>query len=321
MSAKVCPKCNAQYDADERYCRQDGALLKRGEDTGFAGRELAGRYRLIRRLGSGGMGNVYLAEHVRLKSLSAIKLIRPSIEGDPRVVARFTREARTASQIRHPNVATVFDFGDADDGMVFLVMEYVEGDTLAELCRREPLTPHRTTAIVWQIASALAAAHERGIVHRDLKPENVMITRTPDGSDIVKLVDFGIAKNPASTDQKITATGAIMGSAAYMSPEQANGELLDARSDVYALGILTFHLLTRDLPFDGATAHEQITARLSSQPKRLASVAPASSWNDQVQAVLDRALAVNRDDRFATALDFAHALDDAIRAPRLERSS
>lgn len=316
MPSKVCPQCGTEYDLNQQFCPTDGAaLLAPAAETDFVGQIFGGRYRMLERLGAGGMGNVYLAEHVRLKKLAAVKVIRPAMNADPAAVARFNREAQNASMVNHPNVAAVYDFGEADGGIVFLAMEYVDGEPLSQIIARGPLEPARASRIVTQIADALGAAHRIGVVHRDLKPDNVMIARGSDGADFVKLVDFGISKVANVDDQKITSTGMVIGTPTYMSPEQARGSAkLDGRSDIYSLGVLTFQGLTAALPFKGDTPQEQLVSRLVDSPATLSAVRPDVRWAPAVEHVLAKALALEPDDRYASAPDFARALDAAIRA-------
>jgi len=291
---KICPQCGVQYDHDIKFCPADGSALRAPPGQSMIGAVIADRYHVVRKLGEGGMGEVYLAEHVKMGRLSALKLIAPALAREADAIGRFTREAANASKITHPNIAAIYDFGETPDGLVYLAMEYVEGESLTALLRRHGALPLRRTAeIARQIAGALDAAHERGVVHRDLKPDNIMISPGRDGVDVVKVVDFGIAK--ASTGDgaggaTVTKTGMVIGTPEYMSPEQLSGESVDGRSDTYSLGLVAFTMLSGALPFPRATLQEMLLMRLTERPRTLAEVRPEMSWPIELQRVLDRAL-------------------------------
>jgi serine/threonine-protein kinase len=232
---------------------------------------------------------------------------------DAEAITRFNREAANASRISHQNVAAVYDFGETAEGLIYLAMEYVEGEPLTEILARErALPPERAAEIVRQTGEALSAAHDLGIVHRDLKPDNIMIARDREGRDLVKVVDFGIAKVAGLEAQKVTRTGLVIGTPEYMSPEQIAGDPLDARSDVYSLGLVACNLFTGQLPFPSRTAQESILMRLTDPPKRLAELRPEVDWPATVQAVMDRALQRDAVYRYASASEFGRALRDAV---------
>ncbi|MHB0950192.1 MAG: serine/threonine-protein kinase, partial [Gemmatimonadaceae bacterium] len=231
---KVCPHCGAEYETGARFCPNDGASLrpKSGADP-LVGRVLAERYHVLKMVAEGGMGRVYLAEHVRMNRQCAIKVMRQALVEDPDSAARFAREASNAARIIHPNVAAVFDYGEAE-GLVFLVMEYVDGEPLGEIIQRErALDPRRALDITRQVCEALIAAHELGIIHRDLKPDNILVTRMKSGREVAKVVDFGIAKAIADAPgRRLTETGLVIGTPEFMAPEQLIGDPADARSDI-----------------------------------------------------------------------------------------
>lgn len=281
-----------------------------GDDT-LVGTVLAGRYRIVRRLGEGAMGTVYLGEHLKFGRLDAIKVLRDSMAQDREAAERFLRGARNASAIKHQNVCTVYDFSDAEGGFQFLAMEYVEGDTLADVLEREgPMAPGRALALARQVAEALAAAHDLGIVHRDLKPGNVMLGRRHDGLEQVKVVDFDIAKGTAEGEgHEVTRMGFVVGTPEYMSPEQLIGDPLDGRSDLYSLGIMLFRMLTGLLPSRATNTQDLMVERLTRDPLALAETAPERTFPDAVQPFLDRLLQRKRDDRFASAREVATALE------------
>ncbi len=290
---------------------------------GLVGSVLAGRYRLVRLLGSGAMGAVYVGEHLKIGRRDAIKVLRTSLARDPEAVARFTRGARNASAIRHPNVCTVYDFSDTSDGLQFLAMELVDGESLTDLLEREgPLPADRAVRMAVQAASALEAAHEKGIVHRDLKPDNIMIARGRDGSDLVKVVDFDIAKGSAEGEGRgVTRLGFVVGTPEYMSPEQLTGDPLDGRSDVFSLGLVFFRMITGTLPYRSESTQDLMVDRLTKDPLKLADVAPDASFPPALQAALDHALARNRDGRCASAREFAVDLWAAVFGPTDQSSA
>jgi serine/threonine-protein kinase len=249
----VCPTCRTPSEEGVLICPVDGTRLTQG--GGLVGRTIGGRYRILGRIGEGGMGTVYLCEHVALGKRMAVKVLRPEFSGDEELLRRFQHEARAASQIGQENIIDVFDFGHTAEGAAYFVMEALDGESLARLLQREQAVPlPRALPILMQICRALGAAHQRGIVHRDLKPENVFVTRREDGSEFVKVLDFGISKSARAPDGKrVTRAGSIIGTPEYMSPEQAAGTNVDHRSDVYAFGVLAYEMLTGRLPFQGET--------------------------------------------------------------------
>src|SRR5689334_22967704 len=314
-SVKICPTCGTEYPSDERFCPRDGTAL-RAQDGGteIVGSIIADRYHVIKKLGEGGMGRVYLAEQVKMGRMSAVKVMNRRLAQDPDAISRFNREAANASRISHQNVAQVYDFGQTTEALIYLAMEFVEGEPLTDILRRSgALPPQRAAEIVRQTAEALSVAHDMGIVHRDLKPDNIMITRARDGGDLVKVVDFGIAKAMNVEAQKVTRTGLIVGTPEYMSPEQIAGDPLDGRSDIYSLGLVAFNILTGRLPFLSKTAQESVIMRLTEPPRRLAEIRPEVPWSPAVQAVMDRALERDAALRYASASEFGRALSAAVR--------
>lgn len=278
------------------------------------GQVLAGRYRIVSLLGTGAMGAVYIGEHLRMGRRDAIKVLRTGVARDPETIARFTRGARNVSAVRHPNVCTIYDFGDTDDGLQFLAMEYIEGETLKDMLDREGrLELHRAADITRQIAAGLQAAHDVGIVHRDLKPGNIMVTRRSDGGDAVKVVDFDIAKGPAEIEgEEVTRMGFVVGTPEYMSPEQLMGERVDGRSDVYSLGIVLFRMLTGALPFRATSTQEVMVQRLTVDPLRLDEVLPDVGFPPALEDELRRSLARQSAERHASAAAFSAAISAAI---------
>ena len=316
---KVCTQCGTEYPANARFCEIDGtALRSAGAEQGdMVGTIVAERYHVMKKLGEGGMGQVYLAEHVKMGRKSALKVMNPGMVKDADAISRFNREASNASRINHQHVADVYDFGETPDGIIYLAMEFIDGPSLTKLMEEQGPAPaalplQRTATIVRQAADALAAAHDLGIVHRDLKPDNIMIARTREGGDCVKVVDFGIAKAAENPAQKVTKTGLVVGTPEYMSPEQLAGDKLDGRSDIYALGLVAFNLLTGKLPFPANTVQESMIMRLTERPRKLSEMRPEVGWSPAVQAVLDRALERDAAARYQSASDFGRDFARAV---------
>jgi serine/threonine protein kinase len=310
---KTCPQCGSTYDMDQRFCPRDGSTLRAPPGSDLVGSILADRYHVIRRIGEGGMGQVYLAEHVKMKRKSAVKVLHQGMVHDPDAISRFNREASNASQIQHPNVAAIYDFGETPEGLIYLAMEYVDGEPLTKIIERHgALTAARAADIGEQVASALEAAHDMGIIHRDLKPDNIMITRGRAGEDVAKVVDFGIAKAMQADDQKVTKTGLAIGTPEYMSPEQLGGDQLDSRTDIYSLGLVTFNMLTGQLPFPSVVSREALIMRLTEKPRTLAEIRADVQWPAELQTVMDKALANHPADRYQHVSQFGRELVTAV---------
>ncbi|HZI22495.1 MAG TPA: serine/threonine-protein kinase, partial [Gemmatimonadales bacterium] len=321
---KICPVCSTEYADDVRFCPSDGQTLRSSSPgTDLVGQVLADRYHVVKKLGEGGMGQVYLAEHVKMGRKSAIKVMSPSMVHDPDAVARFNREAANASRISHPNVCAVYDFGETPEGIIYLAMEFVEGEPLTDLLAREGSLPvPRAGAIFLHVADALQAAHDLGIVHRDLKPDNIMVSRGRDGTDHVKVVDFGIAKAVGGgAAQKVTKTGLVVGTPEFMSPEQLAGDTVDGRSDLYALALVLFKMLTGQLPFAGTTAQDTMISRLTDEPAKLVDVRPDVGFPPGLQATLDTALTRNPADRYQSTAKFASDVATVLGLQRGSRPS
>ena len=279
-----------------------------------AGCEIAERYRIVRHLGAGGMGNVYLAEHTAIGKQVAIKTLNLEFARRKNLRDRFLREARSASQIRHPNVVDISDFGSTSEGAPFIAMEYLDGEDLHATLEREGRLPFvRARHLTVQICRALQAAHDKGIVHRDVKPANCFRVEHDGAADVIKVVDFGIAKTTmsATTDStELTKTGVILGTAAYMSPEQARGETdVDARADVYSVGVLLFRMLSGHMPYKSTTPLGMITKHLTDPIPSLLDVAPDVPLSREIDALVTRALAKDRDERWQSARELAEALE------------
>ncbi len=250
---RTCPTCRTACDDALETCPVDGTALSSSGDP-LLGQILGDRYRLITRIGAGGMGTVYRAEHVVLRKRMAVKVLRPELSRDEDLVRRFQQEAIAASQIGQENIVDVTDFGRTPQGSLYYVMEELEGATLAEILEGGPLAVPRALDLLVQICRAVGAAHGRGIVHRDLKPDNVVVVQREDGTDFVKVLDFGIAKSVGATERgRVTRAGTIVGTPEYMAPEQGAAAGVDHRADVYALGVLAYEILTGKVPFSADT--------------------------------------------------------------------
>jgi tRNA A-37 threonylcarbamoyl transferase component Bud32 len=283
-----------------------------GEKTDpLLGATLADRYRLERKLGEGGMGTVYEGSHIVLGKPVAVKVLREKYLDRPEVAQRLVNEARLASSIRHEHIVDITDSGSTGDGRTFVVMELLDGQSLAELIRKEgPLPEPRAIEIVRQVASALGAAHARSIVHRDVKPENIFVV-DKNGQDFIKVVDFGISKSlrageaPDPESQRLTHTGMVLGTPLYMSPEQARGdEDLDHRIDVYALGVILYECLTGEVPFRGNNYNGIIAQVENQEPTPPRTLRPELRITEAVERVVAKSMAKNRNDRYPTMEGF-----------------
>jgi eukaryotic-like serine/threonine-protein kinase len=310
---KVCPVCERKFPDTMTLCSVDAAALKRMDDP-LIGQTLAGKYRIERLIKHGGMGSVYRGKHVLMDKTVAIKVLRASLAMDDAIVARFSREAKAASKISHPHAVSVTDFGEAENGVVFLVMEYLDGRTLKEVIAGDgPFSLARTIEIVRQVAGALDAAHGQGVVHRDLKSENIMLV-SHNGGEWAKVLDFGIAKiqqPEGKRDVEITEANLVVGTPQYMSPEQCSQTgPLDLRSDVYSLGIIIYEMLTGRVPFTGESATVIMMKQVQDPPPSVLTARPDLPAG--VDAVIKQALAKQPVDRFQSAGDLSGALANSL---------
>lgn len=277
------------------------------------GRVIADRYRILSKLGEGGMGAVYKAEQTKMSRLCAIKILSSSFASDRDALARFNREAQMSSRFDHPHAVTIYDFGEAEGGLHYLAMEFVEGEMLSTILRREGALPvERVLHLARQAGAALESAHRMSIVHRDLKPDNIMVTRK-DNIEWVKVLDFGIAKvageNPQA-GQDLTQAGMVIGTPLYMSPEQLAGEKLDPRSDVYSFAIIVYQMLSGALPFQGDNVQSMMIKRLTEAPLSLRMVNPQVQVAPGIEQALMMGLARHRDQRCQTVSQFVTALEN-----------
>lgn len=307
-----CIHCKSEIDSRYKACPFCGEaiteFLRRYLDT-----PLDGKYRILARLGIGGMGEVYKVLHTHLNAIRVIKLMRSNIAADAGAHERFLREARLATRIQHPNVAALFDFSTLDDGAHYMVWEYIEGINLHELIAgRGPLSARYAARLGVQALLGLDAIHRAGIVHRDVSPENLMITRDDENQERVKIIDLGIAKSAAS-DENETRTGMFVGKWKYCSPEHLGmlpaGERIDGRADLYSFGIVLYEMLAGVPPFMADTPHAYLMKHASERPKPLREINPGVVAPPQLEALIFRALEKDRNHRFASAREFAQELE------------
>ena len=308
-SMKTCPNCGAEYPDTTTLCPSDGVALEKTGDS-LLGQVLAGKYRMEERLNQGGMGAVYRGTHVLMDKTVAVKVLRPALAADEKIVARFSREARAASRISHPHAVSVTDFGESEDGVVFLVMEYLDGKTLKEIIRAAgPMPLPRVVEIIRQVGGALDAAHEQGVVHRDLKSENIMLLNSA-VPDYAKVLDFGIAKVREPTgayDPGLTAPDLVIGTPQYMSPEQCSqASEIDARSDLYSLGVIIYEMLVGHVPFTGPSPTSIMMKHLQDEAPSVSQERP--DLPSGVGRVVQRAMAKRPDDRYHNVGDLVEDL-------------
>ena len=339
-----CSKCGTPYPSDAKFCTKDGTRLVpsaaapvgaavgaaaeaggikrptaaagRGEPTpaptpaSLVGQVIDKRYKIERKLGEGGMSFVYLGTDVGTQKQFAIKVLSEALSRDTNAMARLRREASLGMRLSHPNVCHIVQLGETEDQLVYVVMPYVNGEILADRNNRLGRLPLTDTAkFVMDMSAGLSMAHGLKIVHRDLKPENVMICRGPNATEYAVVMDFGLAKERKAEEalQKLTATGIILGTPEFMSPEQLRGKPLDGRTDIYSLALMTYEMLTGKLPFQGRTQQEMMIARLRSEPVLLRKMRPDANFPEEVEKVLNKAMARNADDRYQTVIEYGDA--------------
>jgi serine/threonine protein kinase len=326
----ICPQCGNTQSDSLSFCPNDGSPLVLNQapsitDIFPSGTIVGDRYRLIAPIAVGGMGAVYRAEHTLMQRRIAVKLLRPELADRDEAKKRFIREAQLCAQLDHPNCVMVYDFGTIGEDVFFLAMEFLEGRTMADILREEgPMPAKKATEITCQILDALGAAHALGIVHRDVKPANVMILNHPDGTERVKLLDFGIAKAPAhafddATDASakvatpITLHGLTVGTPEYIAPEQALGRPADARADLYSLAVSLFEILTGRLPFFSNSPVAIVTSHVNDIPPRASQMARADMpISPELDAVIFRGMAKRPSERFMDAAEFRQELLEAV---------
>ncbi len=338
MSERRCPKCGSVFGETARFCPKDGNMLVEVQSrpkpatpppaanktavrtplprsttldraSTLSNQILDARYQVVNKLGEGGMSYVYLAKEVSSGDVVAIKVLSPKLATDRSSVERLRREAGLAMRLDHPNVCRILRLGESEDGLIYLVMPYLKGELLSDREMRDgPMDVETGVRLLLQICAGLHHAHELHIVHRDLKPENIMLVGEDDGTERAVIMDFGLAKERRADGaiQKLTATGIILGTPEFMSPEQIRGKPLDARSDIYALGIMAFEMFTGKLPFQGRNAQEMMIARLRGTPTPLRQA--RSDMPAYLEKALLKSMATDPNDRYGTALEFGQAL-------------
>ena len=334
-----CPACGGVFDEEARFCPRDGARLVERETSllppserktepqagtpptawagarpriphaALIGQTLDGRYRVERKIGEGGMSFVYLAQDVTTEELVAIKILSPALAEDRTAMARLRREAALAMRLEHPNICYIKRLGETAEGLVYVVMPFVDGELLSDREYRLGVIPLAEAArFVTDIAAGLQMAHALKIIHRDLKPENIMVVGTGEATRAV-VMDFGLAKDrrPGSEREKLTASGVILGTPEFMSPEQLRGKPLDGRTDIYSLALMTYEMLTGKLPFQGRTQQEMMINRLRAEPTPLRVMRPDLEFPPAVERVLARGMSRDAGDRYQTAPELASA--------------
>ncbi len=287
---KFCPLCQKNFESSFRYCSQDGEQLSFKDPYHLVGQTLFEKYRIDALVGVGGMGAVYSARHLGINRRVAFKILLPHLAlSDERIIQLFEREARIVGSVSHENIVDIKDAGRSSDGMAYIVMEWLDGHTLdEELARQGPLSLERTAVILEQVTAALHAAHEQNIIHRDLKPANIMIARRLNGSEQVKVLDFGIGKVMEDTAGSLVSS--VMGTPHYASPEQLQqGAIIDRRADIYSLGVMLFQMLTNELPFNATSVHEVMRMHLTAAPPSLSSI--RSEIPEYLDSLVQRMLA------------------------------
>jgi serine/threonine-protein kinase len=316
---KRCPSCGQRFSREAAFCPFDGAKL---EDSLFdpsgdalVGQVVDGRYEVVGVVGEGGMGRVYEVRHTALERTFAMKVLRRELAREEDLAERFIREAKATASVKHPNVVQITDFGRLPDGIPYFVMELLVGQTLAEIIKASgPVPTVRAVRIARKIAGALGAAHEAGVVHRDLKPENVFLVdsgRAVTASVDVRVVDFGAAKIVGSS--RMTRSGVVFGTPHYMSPEQASGQSVDHRSDVYALGVIMYEMFTGRVPFEADTYMGVLTQHMFVQPERPSHLNDAARDLGPIEDITLACLAKKPEERFTSMASLIDAIDGATR--------
>ncbi|CAN5242386.1 hypothetical protein BH10CYA1_BH10CYA1_09070 [soil metagenome] len=312
---RVCLACGLETQDEITNCPKDGSLLAAGVDP-LIGTTFMEKYQITDVLGRGGMSAVYKAKHLMMDRYVAIKFLRSELVHDNVMLQRFQLESKAVSLLKHPNIITVHDFGLSPQGIPYLIMDFLKGKTVSDLVAEiEYMEPSRCVTLFTQICHALAHTHYKGVIHRDIKPSNLIISIADDGQELAQVVDFGIAKmleREASDASKLTASGEVFGSPAYMSPEQCNGSAIDARTDIYALSCVIYNCLTGRPPLLGRNAMETVLMHVRDMPRSFGEVRPDLTISPVLEAVVFKGLAKNPDERFATMTEFGTELAKSL---------
>ena len=318
MSQINCLRCKQPIDMNLEQCPACGERVTMFQRT-YSSKLLDGKYQILDRLGVGGMGEIFKVRHIHLNELRVIKIMRPNVAADDQGMQRFLQEARTSTMIKHKNLAMLYDFAQLDDGSYYMVWEFIDGTNIQKWIGQNGAMPARLAIeISIQALSGLDHLHSMGLIHRDISPENIMLSQDHHGKLLVKVIDFGIAKQLAEGEggQGLTQTGMFLGKLKYASPEQAGflkeGEHLDPRSDLYSFGIVMYEMLAGRAPFQATNPHGYILKHVTEKPLPIHDLNPAVKVPSQLESVIMRSLEKSRDNRYATAADFEHALE-AIR--------
>jgi serine/threonine-protein kinase len=339
VSQKKCPRCGTAYAPDAKFCPRDGTPLVAAMESPAASagstqirkaikpqpsgadpaktlrnQMLDQRYQVGKKLGEGGMSFVYEAKDISTGESVAIKIMTPKLAQDRTAVERLRREAGLAMRLDHPNICRILRFGETADGLIYLVMPLLKGELLSDKEVRDgPMPLPEAVPLMRQICDALAFAHEQGIVHRDLKPENIFLVPGPDGKTMAVVTDFGLAKERKAEPgmAKLTATGIILGTPEFMSPEQIRGKPLDGRSDIYALGLVAYEMFSGRLPFEGRSAQDMMIARLRGTPLPLRKARADLAFSPEFEKALMKAIEVEPNDRYQNARELGDALHKA----------
>ena len=318
LTAKRCKLCGQRFTNDAAFCPFDGEpleVISAGYDTSadpLLNTLVDGRYHVLDSLGEGGMGTVYRARHRALQRDFAMKVLRADLAREKDLSTRFIQEARTAATLNHPNVVQITDFGELPNGTPYFVMEYLDGQPLATLLKGGgPLPAARAVRLLLQVAAGIGAAHKAGIVHRDLKPENIFVMQDSNGQDQLKILDFGVAKVAGSA--KLTRTGMVFGSPHYMSPEQASGQPVDHRADIYALGVVMYELFTGRVPFEADTYMGVLTKHMFMEPERFMERMGGTRELGALEDITLRCLEKKPENRFSTVEELVEDVEEMVK--------
>ncbi|HNB23732.1 MAG TPA: serine/threonine-protein kinase, partial [Candidatus Melainabacteria bacterium] len=312
-SSKTCTACGRRYQGDMTVCPDDNMPLMTVPDEDLVGTVLENKYEILEKIGAGGMGAVYKARHQLMHRQVAIKMVLAQLSANSMTLKRFTQEARATSQLNHPNILTVFDFGISPSNQPYLVMDFLEGVNFGRVLEETRQIPiPRAMGIFLQVCAALGHAHQKGIVHRDLKPSNIMLIELDGQPDFVKVLDFGIAKVLSSVDgetDNLTRTGEVFGSPLYMSPEQFRGKSMDARSDIYSLGCVMYRSLAGICPVTGKDVLECMYKHVNETIPPFSVTAPEAEIPERLEQIIMKALAKDPDERYASMNDLRADLE------------